>query len=50
MLCRDYRNPNKKVWVEASIDEVLGNRTYLCKLLNENIVGNVMLIRFLIVS
>lgn len=36
--CRDYRNPNKKSWVRCEIDEIVGDRIYLCKLLNENIV------------
>lgn len=37
VLCRDYRNPNKKSWIEAKIDEVLGDRIYLCKVLNDNV-------------
>lgn len=36
--CRDYRNPNKKRWVECIIDETLGNRLYFCKLVHEQIV------------
>lgn len=35
---RDYRNPNKKGWVEGVIDEVLGERIYFCKVLNEEII------------
>ena len=38
VLCRDYRNPNKKAWVEAKIDEVLGDRIYLCKILNDDLI------------
>ena len=38
VLCRDYRNPNKKAWVEAKIDEVLGDRIYLCKVLNDGLI------------
>lgn len=38
VLCRDYRNPNKKSWAHAKIDEVLGNRIYLCKLVNEDLI------------
>lgn len=34
----DYRNPNKKRWVECIIDETLGNRLYFCKLVHEQIV------------
>ncbi|KAJ8926482.1 hypothetical protein NQ314_021149 [Rhamnusium bicolor] len=36
--CRDYRNPNKKGWSECIIDEVLGDRVYLCKLVNEKVI------------
>ncbi|XP_060803684.1 uncharacterized protein K02A2.6-like [Amyelois transitella] len=38
VYCRDYRNPNKKQFVKAMIDEVLGKRTYYCKVLNENLI------------
>ncbi|XP_060801401.1 uncharacterized protein K02A2.6-like [Amyelois transitella] len=38
VYCRDYRNPNKKQLVKAMIDEVLGKRTYYCKVLNENLI------------
>lgn len=36
--CRDYRNPNKKKFVKCVIDEVLGQRTYLCRVLEENLI------------
>lgn len=32
VLCRDYRNPNKKGWQSAVIEEVLGAKMYLCRL------------------
>lgn len=38
VYCRDYRNPNKKQFIKCVIDEVLGQRTYLCKLINEGLV------------
>ncbi|KAJ8909890.1 hypothetical protein NQ315_008913 [Exocentrus adspersus] len=38
VLCRDYRNSNKKKWVEATIDEVLGDRVYLCKTVNDSLI------------
>ena len=38
VLCRDYRNPNKKGWVHCTIDEVLGDRVYMCKLINEDLI------------
>ncbi|KAK4876479.1 hypothetical protein RN001_012901 [Aquatica leii] len=34
---RDYRLPNKKSWIKATIDEVLGARTYWVKLENGTI-------------
>lgn len=43
VLCRDYRNPNKKSWAEGIIDEVLGDRIYLCKLVNEDLVWKIHL-------
>lgn len=38
VYCRDYRNPNKKQFVKCEIDETLGNRTYFCKVLNEDLM------------
>lgn len=38
VLCRDQRNPNRKAWVKAEIDEVLGQRTYLCKIKGEYLI------------
>lgn len=38
VYCRDYRIPNKKTWVRAIIDEVIGDRVYLCKITNEDMV------------
>ena len=35
---RDYRSPNKKQWQKAVIDEILGNRNYIVRLVDENIV------------
>ncbi|KAJ8974197.1 hypothetical protein NQ317_011342, partial [Molorchus minor] len=35
---RRAENPNKKGWVEAVIDEVLGDRIYFCKLVKEDLV------------
>ncbi|KAK4886275.1 hypothetical protein RN001_002546 [Aquatica leii] len=36
--CRDYRKPNQKQWTQCVIDEVLGKRVYMCKVINENII------------
>lgn len=38
VYCRDYRNPNKKQWKECTIEEVLGEQTYLCKVRDEELV------------
>lgn len=38
VLCTDHRNPNKKTWVKAVIDEVLSDRIYLCKTKTEGAV------------
>lgn len=35
VLVRDYRNPNKPSWSQATIKEQLGSRSYLC-ILNHN--------------
>lgn len=35
---RDYRNPNRVNWEKGRIEEVLGDRTYLVKLLDEDTV------------
>uniref|UniRef100_A0A1Y1K1P5 RNA-directed DNA polymerase n=2 Tax=Photinus pyralis TaxID=7054 RepID=A0A1Y1K1P5_PHOPY len=36
--CRDYRNPNKKGWVEAKIEEIINERVYLCRVLGEELI------------
>lgn len=36
--CRDYRNPNKKNWVPCIIDEILGEKIYMCKLVKEDLI------------
>lgn len=36
--CRDYRHPNKKQWKKCVVDEVLGPKVYLCKVLQENLI------------
>ncbi|XP_045461860.1 uncharacterized protein K02A2.6-like [Harmonia axyridis] len=38
VYCRDLRNPNKKSWAKAGIDELIGDSVYFCKLLTENLV------------
>lgn len=38
VYCRDYRNPNKKKFVKCIIDDVLGQRLYLCKVVHENLI------------
>lgn len=38
VFVRDYRNPNRVSWEKSRIVEVLGDRTYLVKLLNEDTV------------
>lgn len=38
VYCRDYKNTNKKQFVNCMVDEVLGQRTYLCRIIEENLV------------
>ncbi|KAJ8973985.1 hypothetical protein NQ317_017360 [Molorchus minor] len=38
VFARDYRNPNKKGWKKAVIEEVLGERTYFVRVIDENVV------------
>ncbi|KAJ8928829.1 hypothetical protein NQ314_018549 [Rhamnusium bicolor] len=38
VFARDYRNPNKKGWKKAVIEEVLGERTYFVRVVDEDVV------------
>lgn len=38
VYCRDYRNPNRKAWKCCIIDEVINDRMYLCKLIDEQVI------------
>lgn len=36
--CRDYRNPNRRTWAECTVVEVVNERIYFCKVVNEDLV------------
>ncbi|KAJ8912466.1 hypothetical protein NQ315_014566 [Exocentrus adspersus] len=38
VFARDYRNPNRKDWKKAEIEEVLGDKTFLVKVVGENLI------------
>jgi len=38
MYVRDYTNPNKRIWKKVIVEEAMGKRIYLIRILEENIV------------
>lgn len=37
-FARDYKNPNKRSWKKGVVEEVLGKRIYLVRILEDNVV------------
>jgi len=37
-FARDYKNPNKRSWKKGVVEEVLGKRIYLVRILDSNVV------------
>jgi len=37
-FARDYKNPNKRSWKKGIVEEVLGKRIYLVRVLEDNVV------------
>lgn len=44
---RDYKNPNKRSWKKEVVEEVLGKRIYLVRILEDNVVWKIHLDRMI---